>query len=84
MAVHVGKARPGDVSRPGSPGKVQHTVSGYWLVDAMARYRFNKNLSATFTVNNLFDKRYYSMFSWYSTYTWGEPRNMMLAVKYQF
>ncbi|HBJ68555.1 MAG TPA: hypothetical protein DDZ09_10050, partial [Alcaligenes faecalis] len=30
----------------------------------MARYRFNKNLSATFTVNNLFDKRYYSMFSW--------------------
>lgn len=74
----------GDVSRPGSPGKVQHTVSGYWLVDAMVRYRFNKNLSATFTVNNLFDKRYYSMFSWYSTYTWGEPRNMMLAVKYQF
>ena len=50
----------GDVSRPGSPGKVQHTVSGYWLVDAMARYRFNKNLSATFTVNNLFDKTYYS------------------------
>ncbi len=74
----------GDVSRPGSAGKVQHTVSGYWLVDAMARYRFNKKLSATFTVNNLFDKRYYSMFSWYSTYTWGEPRNMMLSVRYQF
>lgn len=50
----------------------------------MARYEFSDRLSATLNVNNLVDKRYYTIFSWYSTYTWGEPRNVRLAMTYRF
>ena len=50
----------------------------------MARYDFNKQLSASLSVKNLFDKKYYTIFSWYSTYTWGEPRNVRLTVNYRF
>ena len=72
----------GDVRHPS--GTLQHTVKGYWLLDAMARYQFTKNLSATLNVNNLLDKKYYTIFNWYSTYTWGEPRSVTLTVKYDF
>ncbi len=50
----------------------------------MARYEFSDRLSATLNVNNLLDKRYYTIFSWYSTYTWGEPRDVRLAMMYRF
>jgi outer membrane receptor for ferric coprogen and ferric-rhodotorulic acid len=50
----------------------------------MARYQFNDQLSATLNVNNLLDKHYYTIFSWYSTYTWGEPRNVRLTLNYTF
>ncbi|WP_239990026.1 TonB-dependent siderophore receptor [Corticimicrobacter populi] len=73
----------GDVYRP-TAGTVRHTINGYWLFDAMARYQFNKKLSASLTVNNIFDKKYYTMMDFYSTYTWGEPRSAMLNVRYDF
>lgn len=47
----------------------------------MARYQFDERLSATLNVNNLLDKRYYTIFNVYSTYTWGEPRNVRLALR---
>jgi len=72
----------GDVNNPVA-GRVRHDVAGYWLFDAMANYRFNKKLSASLNVNNLFDKRYYTIFNWYSTYTWGEPRSAILNVRYE-
>jgi len=72
----------GDVFNPVAGRRVRHDVSGYWLFDAMASYRFNKQLSASLNVNNVFDKRYYSIFNAYSTYTWGEPRRVMLNVRY--
>ena len=61
-----------------------HRTEPYWLLDAMARYQFNDQLSATLNVNNLLDKHYYTIFSWYSTYTWGEPRNVRLTLNYKF
>ncbi|MEQ4618808.1 MAG: TonB-dependent siderophore receptor [Corticimicrobacter sp.] len=73
----------GDVYRP-TVGTVRHTINGYWLFDAMARYQFNKKLSASLNVNNIFDKKYYTMMDFYSTYTWGEPRSAMLNVRYDF
>ena len=73
----------GDISTPSS-GTTQHTVKGYWLVDLMARYDFSKQLSASVTVNNAMDKKYYTIFSWYSTYTWGAPRSVNLSMTYRF
>lgn len=65
-------------------GEIEHRTAPYWLLDAMARYQFDERLSASLNVNNLLDKRYYTIFNVYSTYTWGEPRNVRLAVTYRF
>jgi len=73
----------GDVFNPVAGRRIKHTVSGYWLFDAMASYRFNKQLSVSLNVSNLLDKRYYSIFNAYSTYTWGEPRRVMLNMRYE-
>lgn len=63
---------------------VKHTVGSYWLLDAMTSYQIDKNLSAQLNVTNLLDKKYYTIFNWYSTYTWGEARSAMLTMKYRF
>lgn len=73
----------GDIATP-SGVKQRHTVDDYWVLDAMARYAFDERLSAALTVNNLLDKKYYTIFSWYSTYTWGAPRSASLNVTYKF
>jgi hypothetical protein len=41
----------GDISTPAG-GTVTPTVKGYWIVDAMARYEFSKQLSASLSVKN--------------------------------
>ena len=74
----------GDVSNPLDKDSFKHVVSDYWLVDAMANYEVNDQLSLSFNVNNLLDEKYYTIFSWYSTYTWGEGRNYNLGLKYKF
>lgn len=74
----------GDVKNPQYAEPIKHTVSDYWLVDAMANYQVNDQLSLSFKVNNLLDEKYYTIFSWYSTYTWGEGRNYNLGLKYKF
>ncbi|MFZ6640144.1 TonB-dependent siderophore receptor [Undibacterium sp. TC4M20W] len=73
----------GDISKP-TGETIRHTVDSYWLFDAMARYEFSKQLSASIGVKNLFDKKYYTIFNWYSTYTWGEPRSVNLNMNYKF
>ncbi|MBP7646426.1 MAG: TonB-dependent siderophore receptor [Comamonas sp.] len=65
-------------------GKTVHTVQDYWVLDAMARYQFNKHLSASLNIKNLLDKKYYTIFSHYSTYTWGEPRSVNVSMTYKF
>ncbi|MNT57966.1 Ferripyoverdine receptor precursor [compost metagenome] len=65
-------------------GTAVHTVKDYWVLDAMARYEFNKHLSASLNIKNLLDKKYYTIFSWYSTYTWGEPRSVNVSMTYKF
>lgn len=71
-----------DLVNPGS--EVDAVSKAYWLLDASARYQFDKHLSATLTVNNLLDKKYYTIFNWYSTYTWGEPRSVNVSLNYKF
>ncbi len=74
----------GDVSNPKFKDPIKHEVSDYWLVDAMANYKVNDQLSLSFNVNNLLDKKYYSVFYRFGTYTWGDERNYNLGLKYKF
>ncbi|WP_418186710.1 TonB-dependent siderophore receptor [Aliarcobacter lanthieri] len=65
-------------------GKIRATQDDFFVVDAMARYEFNKNLSAQLNINNLFDKEYYSNMVYSNQYIFGDPRSAMLTLKYKF
>lgn len=73
----------GDMSNPVT-GQSRHTVRGYWRLDAMASYRFSDSLSGALNINNLLDKRYYTLFDAFSTYTWGAPRSVNVSLNYRF
>ena len=62
----------------------EFSQKAYWLVDAMARYQFTKQLSATVNANNLFDKTYYTNLGFYKAGAYGEPRNYMLTTRWDF
>ncbi|CAB3678992.1 TonB-dependent siderophore receptor [Achromobacter pestifer] len=57
---------------------------GLTLLGLMARYDISKNVSTSLNVENLTDKRYYAGLGGYNGYTYGNPRNVWLRVKYQF
>ncbi|AYO53674.1 TonB-dependent siderophore receptor [Acinetobacter wuhouensis] len=59
------------------------TQDAYATVDIMASYNISKNLTGQLNINNLFDKTYYSGYSAYE-YSYAEPINGMLSLKYQF
>ncbi|MBW7900188.1 MAG: TonB-dependent siderophore receptor [Rhodocyclaceae bacterium] len=71
---------------------VNHPINGYtpfkapsyWLVDLMASYRIDRNLTASLHINNVFDKKYYTLMSFYDVYSWGEPRSVNLGLRYKF
>lgn len=56
----------------------------YAVVGLLARYDIDKHLSASINLNNVFDRQYYSGYGLYNTYFNGDPRNMMVGLKYQF
>ena len=57
---------------------------GYAVADAQVGYRFNRNLSLTLDVHNLFDRVYYARLPsrFYSVY--GDPRNVLVTARYRF
>ncbi|MFK3774288.1 TonB-dependent siderophore receptor [Pseudomonas sp. NPDC089406] len=57
----------------------------YAVASLMARYQFTPKLSATATVDNLFDKKYYSSLddNFYSA-SYGNPRNFLITTRYEF
>lgn len=55
----------------------------YMLLDLMASYKISKNLSSQLNINNLLDKKYYSGFGT-DSYSYGDPRNATIGLKYQF
>ncbi|MDZ3994285.1 TonB-dependent siderophore receptor [Pseudomonas sp. Teo4] len=61
---------------------VDFVQGGYSVATAQVGYRFNRNLSATLTANNLFDRKYYDRVdsSWGSNF-YGEPRNLTLTLR---
>lgn len=72
-----------NVSNP-VQGTVKHVMPDRWLFDAMASYRVNDKLSASANIRNLFDKKYYTIFTAYSTYMWGAPRSFSVNIRYDF
>jgi outer membrane receptor for ferric coprogen and ferric-rhodotorulic acid len=73
---------------PGAPNFANnHGVinqDGFTLVNLMARYDINKNLSAQLNVNNVTDKTHFGMFAAYGAITYGAPRTTSLTLKYKF
>lgn len=61
---------------------VRFEQSGYGIATAQVGYKFNENLSATLTGNNLFDRKYYDRVdgSW-GTNFYGDPRNLTLTLR---
>ncbi|CAA2110343.1 TonB-dependent siderophore receptor [Variovorax paradoxus] len=56
----------------------------YAVVGLMARYEFDRHLSMTLNINNLFDKTYMPGLGSYGTGVYGDPRNALLTVNYKF
>ncbi|KAF1068241.1 MAG: Fe(3+)-pyochelin receptor [Pseudomonas citronellolis] len=57
---------------------------GYAVYDALLGYKVNSHLDASLALNNAFDRRYFSRVpsSYYGIY--GEPRNLMLTLGYNY
>lgn len=67
-------------------GGVRWRQGGYSVFALQAGYAWSPNTSATLTVNNLFDKRYFERYAGGSarqTY-YGEPTNVMLTLRGRF
>jgi outer-membrane receptor for ferric coprogen and ferric-rhodotorulic acid len=57
----------------------------YAVVNAMISYQIDKTMSASLSVNNIFDEAYYTRIGGTNTYnTYGEPRNYMLTLRKSF
>lgn len=72
-----------------APWQIGHDVTAkqkaYAVTNLMARYQFNKQLSGTLNVNNVFDKQYIaSLDSNFYSGMYGAPRNVMLNMRYAF
>lgn len=78
---------PKTADNPGTPDVVEKTPVGqpaYLLVNAMARYKLNDNVSFQLNVNNLFDKSYFNNNLWFAGYVYGEPRNVRATLRLGF
>ncbi len=65
-------------------GTPQYTDS-YWVVDAMASYRINKNIDLQFNVYNLSDEVYVAAINKSGfRYTPGTPRSARLTANFTF
>ena len=55
----------------------------YALVNLMARYQIDKALSVQANIYNLFDKKYHEN-NWGGSFTYGEPRRVLVTMNYKF
>jgi len=56
----------------------------YALLGLMARYEVDRHLSVSLNINNALDKTYMPGLGSYGTGVYGDPRNALLTLKYQF
>ena len=66
-------------------GNVRWDQGSYTTVSAQVGYRYNKHFDGTLTVDNLFDRVYYEKLGGASRQNYyGQPRSVMLTVRYQY
>ncbi|WP_285355631.1 TonB-dependent siderophore receptor [Pseudomonas sp. lyk4-R2A-10] len=81
----------GNSNRPvgrGANGRVitertRISQGAYSVVKLMSRYEFDKHLSASLNVDNLFDKKYYDNVGFYNGVFWGDPRTVTLGLDWK-
>ena len=81
----------GNSNRPvgrGANGRVitertRISQGAYSVVKLMSRYEFDKHLSASLNVDNLFDKKYYDNVGFYNGVFWGDPRTVTLSLDWK-
>lgn len=66
----------------GQPFRMEQ--KSFALVNLMARYEINEQLSVQGNIENLTDETYYSQIGFYSQYRYGTPRNYSVSLKYAF
>lgn len=77
-----GKTYTEALNPSGATQRIQQ--KSFALVNLMARYDVNKQLSAQLNINNLFDKKFYNVFDAFDQMTYGEPRSVSVALNYKF
>jgi len=66
-------------------GNIVWEQGGYTLLSAQVGYRVNENLDFSLNGNNLTDKKYYSRISGNTRNNYyGDPRNVMMTMQYNF
>lgn len=75
---------PAEAINPGSGQLEQIGQPAYTLVNLMARYAFNPQVSLQLNVDNLFDKNYFHSTWWVGPFTYGEPRRFLATLDYRF
>lgn len=66
-------------------GATRVVGEGYTTVSGQVGYQIDRTTTASLTINNLFDKKYYEKVSNFGRQNfYGEPRSFMLAVKKMF
>ncbi|VVN93761.1 TonB-dependent siderophore receptor [Pseudomonas fluorescens] len=55
----------------------------YSVVRLMSRYEFDRHLSASLNVDNLFDEKYYDNVGFYNGVFWGDPRTVTLSLDWK-
>ncbi|MFW9086883.1 TonB-dependent siderophore receptor [Pseudomonas sp. P2758] len=81
----------GNSSRPVGRGANRQIITerarisqdAYTVVKLMSRYEFDKHLSASLNVDNLFDKKYYDNVGFYNGVFWGDPRTVTLSLDWK-
>jgi outer membrane receptor for ferric coprogen and ferric-rhodotorulic acid len=78
-------AKPARDTNPATDEDERVGESSYALVDLMAKYTFREQLSVQLNFNNVLDEKFrYSSYWWGAPYTYGEPRNVLVSVDYDF
>ncbi len=70
-----------NVSRTAAGGATTINAPGYGVVDLQAGYKFNDHVTASLTVNNVFNKTYYERVGGTSVFNfYGEPRSFVFKI----
>jgi outer membrane receptor for ferric coprogen and ferric-rhodotorulic acid len=83
--LHWESAKPARDINPATGEEERVGQPSYGLVDLMAKYALQEQVSVQLNVNNVLDEKYRSSSYWWGApYTYGEPRNIVVSLDYSF